>query len=117
MGCGETRHAGVGVVKFADGVPLRAGSLELRSLDGEQHYASRIGRDGEFTLTDRAGVVGVPSGEYEAVVVLVVLTEHLAAARHAHGRNVPRRYSDYFTSGLRVRVADDEPIEVVIESE
>ena len=38
----------------------------------------------------------------EVVVVQIVLTEDLAADLHTHGRTVPRRYADYYTSGLRV---------------
>lgn len=117
-GCSSDLHPGSGVVRFTDGEPVRAGSVELRPLDGGDRYASRIAKDGGFTLQDTSGRPGTPPGEYEAVVVLVVQTEDLAKELHTHGRDVPRRYADYYTSGLRVKVesAESPPIELVLEA-
>ncbi|MEN1681086.1 MAG: carboxypeptidase regulatory-like domain-containing protein [Planctomycetota bacterium] len=119
VGCGAAMHPGDGVVRFEDGEPVRAGGVELRALDGGAQYAGRIGREGGFTLSSLEGKPGVPMGEYEAVVVLVVVTEHLAAHKHVHGRDVPKRYFSYDTSDLRVDVpsTDAGPIELEIQSE
>ncbi|MEM6798905.1 MAG: carboxypeptidase-like regulatory domain-containing protein [Planctomycetota bacterium] len=120
QGCSSPpRHSGSGTVRFEDGEPVRAGSVELRSLASGSRYASRINSDGAFQLLDDDGDAGIPPGQYEAVVVLIVLTEDLAAAEHAHGRNVPTRYADYYTSGLTATVEspDSGPIELVLQPE
>lgn len=93
--------------------------MELRSLANGGHYASEVDREGRFVLADREGTPGVPPGEYEAVVVMIVMTDQLAAHEHDHGRNVPARYADYYTSGLRVRIdaVDAGPVEVILESD
>ena len=116
VGCGDTLHPGTGRVLFDDDEPVRAGSVELRSLADRQQYAAAIDSSGEFTLAGRDGTVGVPPGEYEAVVVLIVMTEHLAAADHRHGRDVPTRFADYATSGLRTTIdsATSGPIRIVL---
>ena len=49
----------------------------------------------------------------------IVLTEDLAKEAHAHGNTVPRRYADYYTSGLKVEISPDQndPVEIVIQQE
>lgn len=115
-GCGNTDNSSTGFVKFDDGEPVRSGSVEFRSVADGLRYASRIGTDGSFTLTDRDGDPNCPPGEYEIVVVQIVLTEDLAAEAHQHGRTVPRRYADYYTSGLKTtrRVTDTTPLLVTL---
>ena len=118
-GCGNADSAAVGVVEFSDGSPVQSGSVEFRSLGDGSQYASRIAADGGFTLTDQDGDVRCPPGEYEVVVVQIVLTEDLAAEDHDHGRTVPRRYADYYTSDLRTKKAENEvePIRITLETE
>lgn len=118
IGCTGATHSGSGVVQFDDRQPVQSGSIELRSLADGLRYASRIAGDGSFTLADQDGVVGCPPGDYEVVIVQIVLTEDLAAADHQHGRTVPRRYADYYTSGLRTTKADDDAlIRIVLETD
>lgn len=93
-----------GVVSFDDGQYVRSGSIEFRSLSDQGRFASRIDGQGGFALLNQAGEPACPPGEYEVVVVQIVLTEDLAASAHSHGRTVPRRFADYYTSGLRVSV-------------
>ncbi len=64
-----------------------------------------------------AGVHGLPAGDYEVVVVQLVLTDHLAASEHSHGKTVPRRYADYYTSGLKVSLAENHQPPIKIELE
>ncbi|MEM8865830.1 MAG: carboxypeptidase-like regulatory domain-containing protein [Planctomycetota bacterium] len=118
-GCGPDLHSGKGVVQFTDGEPLHGGSVELRSRDYGAQYASRIDTQGGFQLTSRDGTPGVPPGEYDAVVVLIVMTDVLSAEQHTHGRNVPMRYFDYKTSDLAATIptAQSGPIELVLEPE
>ncbi len=73
--------------------------------------------DGEFDLENNAGVHGLPAGDYEVVVVQLVLTDHLAASEHSHGKTVPRRYADYYTSGLKVSLAENHQPPIKIELE
>ncbi|EMI20679.1 hypothetical protein RMSM_02397 [Rhodopirellula maiorica SM1] len=94
-------------MRFSDNSPVQSGSVEFRSLADGSRYASRIAGDGSFTLTNLDGDVGCPPGDYEVVVVQIVLTEDLAAETHQHGRTVPRRYADYYTSGLRATNPED----------
>ena len=107
-----------GVVRFDDGSPLTSGSIELRRRSDEERFASRIAADGSFQPADEDGDVGLPVGEYDVVVVQIVLTEDLAIEDHTHGQTVPRRYADYYTSDLQVEVKEGqlEPIEIVIKS-
>lgn len=116
-GCSGSDDSAKGVVQFSDGELVQSGSIEFRSLANKARYASRIRSNGSFTLTDSEGDVSCPPGDYEVVVLQIVLTEDLAAEAHEHGRTVPRKYADYYTSGLRVtKVEGDlEPILVTLE--
>ncbi len=113
-GCGSQSGTAAGIVRFADGEPVQSGSVEFRSLADGAQYATRIANDGTFTLTDNDGTISCPPGEYEVVVVQIVLTEDLAAAAHTHGRTVPRRYADYYTSDLRITKSADDTARTVI---
>ncbi len=117
-GCGGPHETATGIVQFSDGEPVQSGSVEFRSLVDGSRYASRIAVDGKFELADTHGDVGCPAGDYEVVVVQIVLTEDLAADDHTHGRTVPRCYADYYTSDLRVTklAGDSSPLLVTLES-
>lgn len=117
-GCSSPSGTHQGTVLFDDGAPVQSGSVEFRSLADGSRYAGRISADGGFSLTDQDGEAGCPPGDYEVVVVQIVLTEDLAAEAHEHGRTVPRRYADYYTSGLRVTNAEesDSPLQITLQS-
>lgn len=116
-GCAKPSGTHEGIVVFDDGAPVQSGSVEFRSLADSSRYASRIASDGSFALTDQDGEFGCPPGDYEVVVVQIVLTEDLAAEDHEHGQTVPRRYADYYTSGLRATNPEesDVPIRITLE--
>ena len=116
-GCGKPGGNYEGSVLFDDGTAVQSGSVEFRSLADGSRYASRIATDGSFALTDKDGELGCLPGDYEVVVVQIVLTEDLAAEAHEHGRTVPRRYADYYTSGLRVTNPKhaESPLQVTLE--
>jgi hypothetical protein len=116
-GCSGSAGTGHGIVQFSDGEPVRSGSVEFRSLSDGSRYASRIAADGKFELADADGNAGCPPGNYEVVVVQIVLTEDLAAADHTHGRTVPRRYADYYTSALQAikLQGDTSPLLITLE--
>ncbi|MFK8110653.1 MAG: carboxypeptidase-like regulatory domain-containing protein [Rubripirellula sp.] len=116
-GCSKPIGSSKGIVRFDDGSPVQSGSIEFRSLADGSRYASRIASDGSFTLTDQDAQVRCPPGDYEVVVVQIVLTEDLAAEAHDHGHTVPRRYADYYTSGLRVTKPEksDSPLQITLD--
>ncbi|TWT94731.1 carboxypeptidase regulatory-like domain-containing protein [Stieleria varia] len=116
VGCGGVVGPTEGLVRFADGTPVTSGSIEFRSLSDKQRYASRIAIDGSFHPANQDEEIGLPAGSYEIVVVQIVMTEDLAKEAHSHGNTVPRRYADYYTSGLEIEIPQDQtkPIEIVI---
>lgn len=117
VGCDGSSRSCQGIVQFNDGSPVQSGSVEFRSLANGSRYASRIAADGSFVLTNQDGQLDCPAGDYEVVVVQIVLTEDLAAEAHEHGQTVPRRYADYYTSGLRVTNDPEStsPLQVTLE--
>jgi len=115
LGCSSSGPPPSGIVRFDDGQPVQSGSVEFRSLDSGDRYAGRIAGDGSFELQDKDGKPSLPPGEYEVVVVQIVLTEDLAAEEHEHGRTVPRQYADYYTSGLRISNQADRTDPIVVE--
>ena len=118
-GCSKFDGPTSGVVRFEDGTPVTSGSIEFRRLSDQMRFASRISPQGMFQPTSQEEVVGLPAGAYEVVVVQIVLTEVLALEAHSHGNTVPRRYADYYTSGLKIEIAPDqvEQIEIVLPAE
>ncbi|MDM4019358.1 carboxypeptidase-like regulatory domain-containing protein [Roseiconus lacunae] len=118
VGCGQPVGPTSGRVTFSDGAPVRSGSIEFRSTVDRQRYASRIETDGSFHPTSQDGEVGLPPGTYDVVVVQIVLTEDLAKKAHTHGGTVPRRYADYYTSGLTVEVSEQtETVDIQVDAE
>jgi len=115
FGCARSGPPPRGIVRFDDGQPIQSGSVEFRSLDTGQRFAGRISSDGSFQLEDQNAVSAFPPGDYEVVVVQIVLTEDLAAEDHQHGRTVPRQYADYHTSNLRIVNAADRTDPIVVE--
>lgn len=117
VGCGRPVGPTSGVVRFRDGSPVTSGSIEFRRTSDKERFASRIASDGTFHPEGQDGRIGLSPGTYDVVVVQIVLTEDLAKEAHTHGQTVPRRYADYYTSGLRVEVEEEEtePIELIIE--
>lgn len=119
IGCGGPNGPESGIVRFSDGSPVQSGAVEFRRKADKAQFSSRITSDGSFQPTSADGVVGLEPGKYEVVVVQMVLTEDLAKDAHAHGVTVPRRYADYYTSGLSVEVKEGQmqPIEITLELE
>lgn len=114
-GCDSGNGPLSGRVIFDDGSPVQSGSIEFRAVANGSRFASRISSDGRFYPKDDEGRGGLPTGEYEIVVVQIVLTEDLAAHEHSHGHTVPRRYADYHTSKLRVTIDPQQREEIEIK--
>lgn len=108
VGCGGPVLLPVaGRVVFDDGQPVRTGRIEYSAVEGSARAMSEIDRDGRFTLITAEGDAGLPAGQYEVIVVQLVITEDLSLSEHEdHGRPVPRKYADYTTSGLTATVSE-----------
>ncbi len=120
IGCGgPTRIDAHGYVVFADGEPVKNGRIEFRSTTDKWRGTSEIDTAGHFRLMGDLGEKGIPAGEYEAIVVQLIITEDLSLAEHGHGRPVPRRYADYYTSGLKLAVSleNSNNLKVILENE
>lgn len=115
-GCSPQAHTGMGRVRFDDGQPVRSGSIEFRAVSDGTRFSSRIGGEGEFQLADADGETGIDPGQYEVIVLQMVLTEDLAIENHRHGHTVPRRYADYYTTDLNYTVEADpeDRMEIVV---
>ena len=107
-----------GRVVFSDGEPVRTGRIEYNA-SGSPHRAMGVIDDtGYFELMTADGEKGLPAGEYDVIVVQLVITEDLSLADHDHGRAVPIKYADYTTSDLKALVSDGnaEEQQIIVES-
>ena len=118
IGCGgPTIYPVAGNVVFSDGEVVQNGKIEFRSTEGPWRAMGDLDTKGRFRLRTMEGDDGLPAGTYDVVVLQIIMTEDLSISQHNHGRPVPARYADYFTSGLRTTVSADnsEAITITIE--
>jgi hypothetical protein len=117
-GCGGSGNVPAsGRVVFSDQQPVRSGKVEVRAASGNARGIGTIDNEGHFSLKGDDQRDGVPPGDYDAVVVQFIVAEDLSVADHNHGRPVPRRYADYYTSQLRVTVPENGTDKLLIEIE
>lgn len=105
--CGCSRSGQVpvaGRVVFDDGEPVRTGRIEFRGREQRVRATGSLDNEGFFRLQSDDGADGLPPGEYDVVVVQLVIVEKRSLAEHGHGRQLPRRYADYYTSGLTASI-------------
>ena len=119
-GCDDGRVQTVpvnGVVRFADGEPVRTGTIEFESQVHGTTSASRIGQEGEFSLTTYVADDGAPVGEHKVIVVQLVIDDGTVQHAVDHGRGVPPKFRSYDTTPLRETVSEagDEGILIVLE--
>ncbi len=116
VGCGGPKSLPIrGKVVFADDQPVENGKIEFRGVGSAYRAMGEIAKDGTFALRTLEGEDGVPAGSYDVIVLQVIITEDLGKAAHDHGRPVPRKYGDYFTSGLKVEVTPENAGSIVIK--
>ena len=107
-GCGGPELLTVsGRVVFTDGEPVKTGRIEYNAVEGPWRAVGKIDASGQFELATSDGTNALPAGQYQVVVVQVVIAEDLSAAQHDHGRPVPRKYADYRTSGLNATLTKE----------
>ena len=119
-GCDDGRVDTVpvsGVVVFADGEPVRTGTVEFQSRDHGTTSSGRIGQEGEFTLGTYDVGDGAPAGEHDVIVVQLVINDGTVDHVTDHGRGVPPKYRGYDTSPLRTAVAEegDDGLRIVLQ--
>jgi len=121
-GCGTQQPATYpvhGKVVFADGSPLRGGTVEFRAnhSSGQTIIASGIvAEDGTFQLTTFENQDGAVAGTHQ----VIVRPKRSAASAEKFGPAEPlavdRRFFNYKTSGLEATVTEgDNEIELRVE--
>lgn len=117
-GCGPRNPATYpvqGRVEFEDGSVVEIGSVEFRSMTGNERMTARgkIEKDGSFTLSTFEPGDGALAGDHQVIVQQMVIAEGMA--HHQHGRRVPGKYSDYGKSGLNAQVKEQATNPIVIK--
>jgi len=120
FGCGDGRppaYPAKGRVVFADGSPVKVGTIETKSkLHGVQATAS-IELDGSFVFTTYTQGDGAVAGPHDCVVVQFVQAENIKNHRPSTLGVVNPKHASYATSGLQIDISKDKPNELVIEVE
>ncbi len=126
-GCGSGLVPVTGKVVFEDGEPVRTGRIEFRKSSPESAAATQsvaaaqqravglIDAEGRFRLRNDDGEDGCLPGDYDVVIVQLVSVEHRSLQSHNHGRPLPRKYADYYTSGLKATVPETGVEGLVLE--
>ncbi len=118
IGCGSAQvptYPVIGRVEFADGTPVRHGTVELESVDHELSAAGKIQHDGSFVLGTYTPDDGAVAGEHNAIVVQMVIADGSFEHTVDHGKPVPVRYATYETSSLSASVEAVESNEIVLQ--
>ena len=97
-----------GRLEFADGEPVRTGTIELESQEFGTTATGTIREDGTFVLGTFTPNDGAAAGEHRAIVVQIIVGDGISTHILDHGRPVPMRFASYETSPLTVHI---EPIE------
>lgn len=119
-GCGSDQvqtYPVSGRVQFADGEPVRTGTIELESVTYGTTAAGTIQADGTFVLGTYAPDDGAAAGDHRAIVVQIIVADGITTHTKDHGRAVSPLYRDYESSPLRVEVLVAEKNEFVITLE
>ena len=120
VGCGDGRppaYPAKGKVVFADGSPVKVGTIETKSkLHGVQATAS-IELDGSFVFTTYAKGDGAVAGAHDCVVVQFVQAENIKNHKPSTLGVVNPKHASYATSGLQFEISPDKQNELVIEVE
>lgn len=112
-GCGRGPRLvpAAGMVRFSDGRPVLAGTIEVAPLEDGRPARAALNDEGRFTLLT-AGREGALPGRYRVVVLPTLVIGH-----PPHGPVVDPRFTNYETSGLTLEVPPAGSRDVVIEVE
>lgn len=117
-GCGSDQvdtYPVSGKVVFADGEPVRLGTVEFESVSFGTTASGKIKEDGSFVLGTYTSTDGAASGKHRAIVVQIVVNDGTFRHVKDHGRPVPLRYGNYATSGLSVVIFPEDSNNVLLE--
>ncbi len=103
-----------GRVQFADGEPVRTGTIELESIEHGTSATGTIREDGTFVLGTYTSDDGAAAGKHQVIVVQIIIADGLTRHTKDHGRAVPPRYADYETSLLSVEVQPQPQNNIVV---
>lgn len=104
-----------GHVQFADGDPVRVGTIELESLEFGTNATGRIQEDGSFVLGTYEPTDGAAEGEHRVIVVQIIVNDGTLRHTKDHGRPVSRQYGSYSTSDLVATVEPRPDNQIVVK--
>ena len=120
VGCGDGRppaYPTKGRVVFADGSPVKVGTIETKSLLYDAQATASIQRDGSFVFTTYKEGDGAVAGAHKCVVVQFIQAENILNYKPSTLGVVNPKHASYATSNLKIEVSVDKPNEFVIQVE
>jgi ribosomal protein S12 len=106
-----------GQVVFADGSPVKVGTVETKSVEHGVQSTGSIGLDGRFTLTTYKPNDGAVEGQHRCVVIQFIPIEDIPNYRPSIMGVVNRKHSMYSTSELNftVKPGEDSSVKLVVQ--
>ncbi len=120
LGCGPQHpptYPVQGRVEFANGNPVKAGSVELLAVDLKVNARGTIDEQGRFTLTTFEDGDGAVAGKHRCVVVQMIIAEKLGQAAGSQYGVVHPRFASYATSGLECEIKPTGENRIVLKVE
>jgi len=106
-GCGEDRpraYPTKGRVIFADGTPVKLGTVELLSQNHGTTASGKIGEDGSFVLGTYTPDDGACDGPHKAIISQLMIFDGMVRHTTDHGSPVDPLYGSYNSSPLKVDI-------------
>ena len=120
IGCGDGRPPAYptrGKVLFADGTPVKVGTIETKSMLHDVQATATIQLDGSFVFTTYKEGDGAVAGPHQCVVVQFVQAENIQNHKPSTLGVVNRKHASYATSNLKIDVVADKQNELIIQVE
>lgn len=89
-----------GAVRFADGEPVRTGTIEFCVPGSRWSASGTISHDGSYRLTTVQKGDGAIEGRHQVIIRQLVIAYIQPEGGHTHGQAVNPKYSDYSSSDL-----------------
>ena len=109
-----TMYSTAGKVVFADGQPVRTGTIELESVTFGTTAAGSIREDGTFVLGTYSPSDGAAAGKHRVIVVQMIVADGTVKHTKAHGRPVPVNFGRYDSSGLTAEILPRKKNDLVL---
>jgi len=120
IGCGDGKPPAFptrGKVLFADGTPVKVGTIETKSILHDVQATAAIQLDGSFVFTTYKEGDGAVAGPHQCVVVQFVQSENIQNHKPSTLGVVNRKHASYATSNLKIDVVADKQNELIIQVE